>query len=133
MYSRYKNATYDPRDRDGFTDVSDDEYELYRYNLPPRYDGSRFRHRPEAPEEDVSVGKKASVTPEEACSSSAENSSASPANACKAAPSHVFSLSDLTPRGYEDILIICLILLISEKGESTYDVTLLLLLLLAAK
>lgn len=40
MYSRNRDIR---DDLDG--DMSEDEYEIYRYNIPPRYDGSRFRSR----------------------------------------------------------------------------------------
>lgn len=40
MYSR-NSQTF----RDDFDEVSEEEYELYKYNLPPKYDGSRFRTR----------------------------------------------------------------------------------------
>lgn len=40
MYSRNSQSF-----RDDFDDVSEEEYELYKYNLPPKYDGSRFRPR----------------------------------------------------------------------------------------
>ena len=49
MYRRNQNKCYDSRCReaDGCDDsdygMSSEEYELYRYNIPPRYDGSRFR------------------------------------------------------------------------------------------
>ena len=133
MYSRYKSATYDPRDEDADADVSEDEYELYRYNLPPRYDGSRFRQRSVLTKENPSDPIDVRDASEKARSSNAENE-ASPSDPCeKAEPSPAFSLSKLTSRGYEDLLIICIILLLTEKGDGVHDVTLLLLLLLAAK
>ena len=133
VYSRYKNATYDPRDEDGITEVCEDEYELYRYNLPPRYDGSRFRHRPRTTKESVAVDDEPTIPSCETCSSNAENESAQFAHTDNEVTAPWLSLPHLTSRGYEDLLIICLILLITEKGDSAYDVTLLLLLLLGAK
>lgn len=131
MYSRYKNATYDPRDDDLTREVCEDEYELYRYNLPPRYDGSRFRHRSCPPPKGVTVASEAAAPPLEVCSSSAENRSAASAYAETETEAAALPLPHLTPRGYEDLLIICLILLIAGKDDSAYDVTLLLLLLAA--
>lgn len=40
MYSRSARDI-----RDDYEDMSEEEYEIYRYNIPPRYDGSRFRGR----------------------------------------------------------------------------------------
>ena len=40
MYSRNSQ-----QGRDTYSEVTDEEYELFGYNLPPKYDGSRFRNR----------------------------------------------------------------------------------------
>ena len=41
MYSRNARDIRDDLD----DDMSEEEYEIYKYNIPPRYDGSRFRRR----------------------------------------------------------------------------------------
>ena len=43
MYSRNQSRAYDEEDYDD--DEMTEEYELYAYNLPPNYDGSRFRRK----------------------------------------------------------------------------------------
>ncbi len=126
MYSRYKRVDYDPSDEDEITDEATDEYELYKYNLPPRYDGSRFSRRTVTQKMDETVSSPAerSSNVKDICLQTDEDEE------CKMS---LTTLPHLSSRVYEDILIICLILLITEKEGSTGDVILLLVLLLAAK
>ena len=132
MYSRYKNTTYDPQDQEESADMSDEEYELYRYNLPPRYDGNRFRHQIPHQKKAANDTSKPSV-PAKATDRQNTEKSAEPSPDSDATETRVQSSHLLTSKGYEDVLIICIVLLITEKSDSTYDVILLLLILLAAK
>lgn len=127
MYSRYKRVEYDPSDEEEIADEITDEYELYKYNLPPRYDGSRFSRRTVTQKMDETKSSPAE------CSSNAKDTclQTDEDEECTKIPMPI--LPHLSSRGYEDILIICLILLITEKEDSTGDVILLLVLLLATK
>ncbi|MBR4933351.1 MAG: hypothetical protein IKZ03_02720 [Clostridia bacterium] len=131
VYSRYQRIPYDPSDEDDLTDESSDEYELYRYNLPPKYDGSRFGRRPASQKKPTNVTN--TLADSKATSStSVKHERERCINEKEDLPDKL-TLPHLTSRGYEDLLIICLILLITEKGDSTGDVVLLLILLLGAK
>lgn len=132
MYSRYRNTPYDLREEDDIRDMNEDEYELYRYNLPPRYDGSRFRQNYDTAKKTESATHNR-ADPSESSSVVEENVSIPPEGAEKNDVTPTLSFPRLTPHGYEDLLIICLILLVTESADSTGDIILLLLLLLAAK
>ncbi len=134
MYSRYKRPEYYPSDEDEITDENDDEYELYRYNLPPKYDGSRFGRHPSTHKTIESIPIK-TEPPEIECSTDPPTEPESDICISESKTEQKASVLPLPhiSVGYEDILIISLILLISEKGDSTGDVILLLILLLTAR
>ena len=131
MYSRYQRIPYDPYDEEDATDESSDEYELYRYNLPPKYDGSRFGRNSASKRKNTNV-RETHMDSRAACSSNEEDTSEQCANKGNDTLP-VCNTSHIAANGYEDLLIICLILLISEKSEGTSDTILLLILLLGAK
>lgn len=131
MYSRYQRNSYDPSDEDDIPGESLDVCELYRYNLPPKYDGSRFSRHHTAYKR-VEEAKKTSDHSQKTFSTSAEQEPAIPSKCTLKASAAAPALPDFTPHVYEEILIICLILLIAEKGDNTFDI-ILLLILLAAK
>ncbi len=141
MYSRNQGRGQSRRDY-GY-ELSDEEYEMYKYNLPPKYDGSRFRRgsrreptivvESPVPVEEVSqpfqraeeVGLPAPI--EEAVHTPVEVET-TPVREEKGGP-----LSSLVGAiGYEELLIISLILAIAG-GDDSGDALLLLAVLLTQK
>ena len=131
--------------------MSPDEYELYRYSLPPRYDGNRFR-RKRVPREGEERSRGTSAEdPQEHVSSTVERERGRRSEALERLSeaedegAHVIPSSreggtglwDILKGfgkslGYEEILIIAIILIVAHDGESSGDVVLLLSLLLLA-
>lgn len=131
MYSRYQRIPYEPFETEEADGISE-EYELYRYNLPPKYDGSRFSRRPIAPKpNDNTVLEPKNLHRES--DGDMENVNAPSAPMEETQGKTLCTISNPTSRGYEEIIIICLILLIAEKGEKTDDIIPFLILLLAGR
>ncbi len=146
MYRRNQSREYE-REKfgGGIDDISEDEQELYRYDLPPKYDGSRFRRAEmrdtrnypssvdvEAKEEydfttaeeersDTLTDAKELNEPKrsEFASDSAGNSDL------------IKSLASML--GYEEVLLIALLLILSEDGRCGGEIILLLTILLLGK
>ena len=132
MYSRNRRDVYDSIENDNENEtLSDDEYELYRYNLPPRYDGNRFRKRP-------AKAQHVRSSPPEPANTLSNTSKLIPKDSeCdrhppQKNPSTIFSRLG-NSLGYEEILIISLILLISDSDQASGDVILFLALLLLVR
>ena len=158
MYSRSNGRDsrwYDPDE--GYADgMDEDEYELYRYNLPPRYDGNRFGvSRSKVSKTDRrEVERESFVTVEESVEHDNINNVCDDSDDDRIIPydgssSHIpkrenemyvnrktdFSaVRGLLPElGREEILIIALILIISAEREVDVATVLLLLILLTVQ
>lgn len=126
MYSRNQSRAFAD---DEFEDEElSDEYELYGYNLPPNYDGSRFqrtRKRSSPPKPRYTHPPRDTVSREE------KDEVQSPP--LHTEESGTLSLLDaLGGRfGYEEMLIISLILILAAEKDCADTVLLLTLLLIA--
>lgn len=147
MYSRSQNrSTFD--ELDTFDEPSDEEYELYRYNLPPKYDGNRFRRRntdSRASKRAVSAAdtavREAECVSDTTCET--DNASESAVCPCREECASLCDTCEGSERcerrnalsligehiGYEELLIIAVILMLAGDGGD--DIILLLAVLLA--
>lgn len=148
-----RSASYTERNEE-YRTMSDEEYELYRYNIPPRYDGSRFRagnmheslnDREDSDffsEEHAADAVDTDSTDDSDCEDSAEETAlcnTETAPSCKSDENEEKGelirglMSKLHDRfGSEELLITALILIIAD-GENSGDVLLFLALLLAVR
>ena len=119
---------------DTASDLSFEEYELYRYNIPPRYDGNRFRRKSEI-KESFSYSEKEPIVAE-ACEAIDEEAVSEKPQCCDVdfeclKKESGFSLGKLLDKmGSEELLIIALILTVAggeDSGELLFILVLLLL------
>ncbi len=127
----YRRIKYEP--------IDDGEYELYRYNIPPRYDGSSFRKRSYNAAEGVIELTPSNPTPAKETKAELDFSEGVPEEekAAAAAPATengaaeekgiLAALSEKLDR--EELFIIALALAIAD-GDGKGDILLLLMLLL---
>ncbi len=159
MYSRNQGRESKLREAEGmefYDDISDEEYEIYKYNLPPKYDGSRFRRNrqkgrrlePEVPPENYEIVTERDAETEpvgenmsesEPCGELGDNvtETDTPVDREEECLPQKLDKQSHLPRilsdiGYEELLIIALILAIAG-GDNGGDVLLLLAVLLTQK
>ena len=126
MYSRNQNRVFD--DDDYEDEEFDDEYEFYRYNLPPNYDGNRFQR----PKKRINPPHLRHTEVLHDTVSHDEESKPTNDTVHTEKSSIVKLLNALGGRfGYEEMLIISLILILTAE-KNCGDIVLLLALLLIA-
>lgn len=125
MYSRNQSRGYTDDDYDD--DEMTEEYQLYAYNLPPNYDGSRFRRytqrKPPSPK----------PTPADHCEETNTTPSEKdiPDNQTESPGGAEWLLEAISKRiGCEELLIISLILILAAENDRSDTLLLLTLLLL---
>ncbi len=126
------------RGRGEYEELCDDECELYRYNIPPRYDGSRFRRSRSTAHSGAGLSENkcydehcvASVDISEPVSPAAENDTREEGQCDGAEQGSLISRLGISI-GSEELLIIATALAIAG-GDGRGDVLLLLALLLVA-
>ena len=125
MYSRNQSRGFN--DEEYEDEEQSEEYELYAYNLPPNYDGSRFRRRTNyKPKPHI-----AEATRVKAEIHSNDKSEANENDSVHEVPHIVRILESFGKMpGNEDLLIIALILILAGEGCSSDTLLLLTLLLL---
>lgn len=135
MYSKNKYCR-SCRERDADDEMlTPEEEELYRYELPPHYDGSRFSYRArlKTPARQVNETRTETTTKDEAsCNTDAqEKTSYDESNAANCGNGNSSELSHLFDGiSHEELLIISLILTVAGSEDSGELILFLLILLL---
>ena len=126
MYSRNQSRNYN--DEEYEDDEFSEEYELFAYNLPPNYDGSRFRK----PKHQSHPRRKSEITPINTQNTSVTQISNETPPTTKGVSNTALCDRLGIKLGSEELLIIALILILAAENDRT-DTLLLLAILLAVE